>query len=97
MKIRNDFVTNSSSTSFGAATVTGFVTAIISALGISSAMAASEAAAGMPSTDDGTDYGGPDRDFDPESFVKSDEDYEKKLKKLDREIGEYEKIGRAHV
>ncbi|KJS21629.1 MAG: hypothetical protein VR72_09850 [Clostridiaceae bacterium BRH_c20a] len=91
MKIRNDFVTNSSSTSFGAATVTGFVTAIISALGISSAMAASEAAAGMPSTDDGTDYGGPDRDFDPESFVKSDEDYEKKLKKLDREIGEYEK------
>lgn len=91
MKIRNDFVTNSSSTSFGAASVTGFVTSVLSALGISSAMAASEAAANMPSDDNGKDFGGPDRDFDPESFIRSDEDYEKKIKKLDREIEEYEK------
>lgn len=91
MKIRNDFVTNSSSTSFGAASVTGFVTAVISALGISSAMAASEAAAGMPEDSGGRDFGGPDRDFDPESFIMSDVDYEKKLAKLDREIAEYEK------
>lgn len=91
MKIRSDFVTNSSSTSFGAASVTGFVTAVISALGISSAMAASEAAAGMPEDSGGRDSGGPDRDFDPESFVRSDVDYEKKLAKLDREIAEYEK------
>ncbi|MFZ5944730.1 MAG: hypothetical protein ACOYVD_11505 [Bacillota bacterium] len=91
MKIRSDFVTNSSSTSFGAASATALATAIISALGISSAMAASEAAAGMPSADEGTDNGGPDRDFDPESFIKSDEDYEKKQEKLDQEIAEYEK------
>jgi len=91
MKIRNDFVTNSSSTSFGAASVAGFVTSVLSALGISSAMAASEAAAGMPSDDIGKDYDGPDRDFDPESFIRSDEDYDKKINKLDREIAEYEK------
>jgi len=91
MKIRSDFVTNSSSTNFGAASLTGFVTAILSALGISSAMAASEAAAGMPSDGYGKDSGSPDRDFDPESFIRSDVDYEKKLAKLDREIAEYEK------
>jgi len=91
MKIRNDFVTNSSSTSFGAASANALVTAVLSALGISSALAASEAAAGMPSDTMGKDYGSPDRDFDPESFIRSDEDYEKKLAKLDREIAEYEK------
>lgn len=91
MKIRQDFVTNSSSTSFGAAAATGFASALMSVLGISSAMAASGAADGLP---DGVDTGSrscPNRDFDPDEFIHSDIGYGSKVAQLDHEIGEYQK------
>lgn len=91
MKIRNDFVTNSSSTSFGAATAAGFVTAILSALGIGAAMAADEAAAGLGRGRAPAKDSGPDRDFDPDSFSRSDLDYNSKMEKYNREISEYAK------
>ena len=91
MKIRNDFVTNSSSTSFGAAAATGFVTAILSALGIGAAIAASDAAKDLPKDSKQDNRSCPDRDFDPESFINSDIGFQSKLAKLDHEIGEYEK------
>lgn len=93
MKIRNDFVTNSSSTSFGAASATGIITAILSALGIGASMAAEEAASGLGSGGGGIPDNnlGPDRDFDPDSFSRSDIDYNKKMEKFESEIAEYEK------
>lgn len=92
MKIRNDFVTNSSSTSFGAASATGIITAILSALGIGASMAAEEAASGLGSGGDAPGNNlGPDRDFDPDSFSRSDVDYNKKMEKFESEIAEYEK------
>ena len=92
MKIRNDFVTNSSSTSFGAASATGIITAILSALGIGASMAAEEAASELGSGGDAPGNNlGPDRDFDPDSFSRSDVDYNKKMEKFEKEIEEYEK------
>ncbi len=89
MKIRQDFVTNSSSTSFGAATVTGMATAILTAVGISAAASAEEAAGELPAKS--PEEGGPDRSFNPDEWIKGDADLEEKLGKLDREIAEYEK------
>ncbi|OPL09005.1 MAG: hypothetical protein AVO33_08855 [delta proteobacterium ML8_F1] len=89
MKIRQDYVTNSSSTSFGAATATGLATAILTAVGISAAASADEAGADLAPDPAGQD--GPDRDFNPDEWIKSDADYHEKLGKLDREISEYEK------
>ncbi len=89
MKIRKDFVTNSSSTSFGTAAATGFISAILSTLGLSSAYAASEAAEELPKDSEGAS--GPDRDFNPQTLVESDIPLEEKMKKIDREIAEYEK------
>lgn len=97
MKIRKDFVTNSSSTNFGAASLDGIVTAITSIWGISSAMAAADAISGIPDLSDIPEgiglnnTEGPDRDFDPESFIRSDIEYEQKIAKLDQEIKKYEK------
>lgn len=91
MKIRKDFVTNSSSTSFGAATANGFISAIISALGLSSAMAASDAADGFSEENQSKGLSGPDRDFDPDELIQSDLDYEDKVSRLDEEISAYEK------
>ena len=90
MKIRQDYVTNSSSTSFGAATVTGMMTAIFTAVGISAAASSDAAGADLPESENiGTS--GPDRNFDPDAWINSDADYGEKLKKLDQEISEYEK------
>ena len=88
MKVRQDFVTNSSSTSFGAATVTGMATAIFTAVGISAAANADEVGKVATTTEI---YEGPDRNFDPDVYINSDADIEHKLTKLDREIGMYEK------
>lgn len=91
MKIRQDFVTNSSSTSFGAATVTGIVTAILTAVGASASSAADAAVEGLDGVARETSTDGPDRNFDPESFATSDVDYETKMNKYEREIEEYKK------
>ncbi|MBN2259216.1 MAG: hypothetical protein JW702_01585 [Clostridiales bacterium] len=90
MKIRQDFVTNSSSTSFGAATVTGIATALATAIGISAAAGADEAG-NLGSKEKKTEDEGPDRDFDPDRLINSEMDYGLKQEKLDREIEEYEK------
>ena len=90
MKIRQDFVTNSSSTSFGAATVTGMMTAIMTAVGISAATSADLEADNLP--DKMPEYEeGPDRDFDPNDLINSNLGYEEKLGKIDSVIEEYEK------
>lgn len=90
MKVRQDFVTNSSSTSFGAATLTGMATAVFTAVGISAASSAE--IEGKETVDAETlQYDGPDRDFDPDDYINSDVDIDQKLNKLDREIEEYEK------
>lgn len=91
MKIRQDFVTNSSSTSFGAAAITGFVTAVTSALGISSAMAAAEAAADLPEEKNIDKSSGPDRDLKPDEIINSENSYESKISQLENEIDAYEK------
>ena len=90
LKIRQDYVTNSSSTSFGAATVTGFISAIMTAIGISAAASSDAAAAELVGADI-PEVIGPDRQFDPDAWIESDVSYEEKLKKLAREIAEYEK------
>jgi len=93
MKIRQDFVTNSSSTSFGAASATGILTAILSALGFSAVTAAAEAAAAVP-VGGGGDAGtgsSPDRDLDPDALVNSASSYESKMAKLEKEIEQYQK------
>lgn len=91
MKVRQDFVTNSSSTSFGAATAAGIISAILTAVGVSASSAA-EAAAGTAGEGGlGTAADGPDRDFDPESFAVSEADYETKQNKFAKEIEEYKK------
>ena len=91
MKIRQDFVTNSSSTSFGAAAVTGFATAVASVVGISSAMAAANAAADLPEGEIPGSRSVPNRDLDPDAFINSDASIASKLAQLDHEIGEYQK------
>ncbi|HKL10324.1 MAG TPA: hypothetical protein VJ990_02715 [Clostridia bacterium] len=91
MKIRQDYVTNSSSTSFGAATATGLASALMTAIGISASSSADALGAEMPENIESTLQEGPDRHFDPEEFVESDASYDDKLKKLDHEIAEYEK------
>lgn len=91
MKIRQDFVTNSSSTSFGAAAVTGFTTAVASAVGISSAVAAANTAADLPDGESQGPISCPNRDLDPDDFIHSDIGYESKMAQLDHEIGEYQK------
>lgn len=95
MKIRTGFVTNSSSTSFGAAAVSGFVSGLLSALGVSSAYASSAEAAELPPAQE-TGWAGPDRGFDPEAFVKGDVPYEDKLAKLEREQEAYRKEWEDH-
>ena len=90
MKFRQDFVTNSSSTSFGAASLAAGLAAVLSSFGISvSAAAAEEMLSGTDIPD--IPKNGPDRDFDPESLVNSDADYSEKLNKIDKEISEYQK------
>lgn len=91
MKIRQDYVTNSSSTSFGAATATGLAAALFTAIGISAASSADVLGKEMPEAEALVVEEGPDRNFDPVEFVKSDLPYEEKLEKLDHEIAEYEK------
>jgi len=91
VKIRQDYVTNSSSTSFGAATATGLAAALFTAIGISAASSADVLGTEMPEAEAPLVEEGPDRHFNPEEFVESDVPYEEKLNKLDHEIAEYEK------
>lgn len=90
MKLRQDFVTNSSSTSFGAASVIAGLVAALSSFGVAVSAAAEEE---MESDTEKPDVSqeGPDRDFDPEGFVNSDIDYNEKLDRIDKEIDQYEK------
>jgi Skp family chaperone for outer membrane proteins len=91
MKIRQDYVTNSSSTSFGAATATGLAAALFTAIGISAASSADVLGAEMPDVDVPAVQEGPDPYFDPDDLLNSNIPYEDKLAKLDREMAEYKK------
>jgi hypothetical protein len=82
MKFRTDFVTNSSSTSFGAATVNGLITALTSVIGLSLVAAANEGNQSLETY--------PNRDFDPYKMINEDLSLDEKLKRLDKEIEAYD-------